>query len=166
MVIDAATLLHCPTAELTLSSPWAPSTGDLGVCQGLSITCINTNVDFICAAAEYMDAIVSSVDLKQVDNPDSSLPDLPILLSVESEGVPSIEGLPHLDEAYDLRITDMGIAIRANNAHGLFNGVISLLQLLPPCAPMNDDIKLECMEASLPSSQCLLIFTCMKHMFK
>ncbi|BDA48591.1 beta-hexosaminidase [Coccomyxa sp. Obi] len=96
--------------------------------------------------SEYMDAIVSSVDLKQVDNPDSSLPDLPILLSVESEGVPSIEGLPHVDEAYDLRITDMGIAIRANAAHGLFNGVISLLQLLPPCAPMNDDIKLECME--------------------
>lgn len=105
----------------------------------------------ICFRAEYLDAILSSVELKQVDNPDSSLPDLPILLSVESEGVPSLEGLPHVNEAYDLHITDMGIAIRASGAHGLFNGVISLLQLLPPCAPMNDDIKLECMEAC-PSS--------------
>ncbi len=94
---------------------------------------------------------MASVELKQVDNPDSSLPDLPILLSVESEGVPSLEGLPHVEEAYNLQITDMGIAIRASAAHGLFNGVISLLQLLPPCAPMNDDIRLECMEARLSS---------------
>lgn len=126
----------------------------------------NSNIDFICAAAEYMDAVVSSVDLKQVDNPDSSLPDLPILLSVESEGVPSIEGLPHVHEAYDMRITDMGIAIRANGAHGLFNGVISLLQLLPPCAPMNDDIKLECMEANPPPSPVASESVMYEHIFK
>lgn len=94
-----------------------------------------------------MDEILPSVDVKHVGHPDSGLPDLPVLLSVESEGVPTLEGLPHIHEAYDLRITDMGIAVRANAAHGLFNGVISLLQLLPPCAPMSSDIKLECMEA-------------------
>jgi hypothetical protein len=96
--------------------------------------------------AECMDELCLSVDLKAVGNPDSSLPDLPVLLSVEGEDVPSLEGLHLADEAYELRITDLGVSILANHPHGLFNGAISLVQLLPPCAPMSGDIQLDCLE--------------------
>lgn len=93
-----------------------------------------------------MDELCLSVELKAVGDPDSSLPDLPVLLSVEADGVASLEGLPLADEAYELRIIDLGVSIRASHAHGLFNGTISLMQLLPACAPMSGDIQLDCIE--------------------
>ena len=78
---------------------------------------------------------------------DDSLPELAVLLSLEPEGVPSLARLPHSEEGYELHILDSGVSVRATCAHGLFNGAISLLQLLPSCAPMTGEIKLECLQA-------------------
>ena len=89
-----------------------------------------------------------TVELEELDTLDSGYDSLPILLSCEGDGVASLEGLPHIDEAYEMHISEAGIAIRAQKSHGLFNGVISLMQLLPPYAQMSGDIKLDCMEVS------------------
>lgn len=99
-------------------------------------------------AAETLDELVMSVDLQQLDVLDESSQQLPILLSCEADGVASLEGFPHIDEAYEMHINEAGIAIRAEKPHGLFNGVISLMQLLPPYAQMSGDIKLDCVEVS------------------
>ena len=87
-----------------------------------------------------------SVELEELAASDASLQQLPILLCCEEDGVASLDGLPHIDEAYEMRIDEAGIAIRAQKPHGLFNGVISLMQLLPPYAEMSGDIRLDCME--------------------
>ena len=89
-----------------------------------------------------------TVELEELDNLDASYDGLPVMLSCDADGVASLEGLPHIDEAYEMRITGAGIAIRAQKPHGLFNGVMSLMQLLPPYAQMSGDIKLDCMEVS------------------
>ncbi len=96
--------------------------------------------------AETLDALVMSVELEELAASDASLQQLPILLCCEEDGVASLDGLPHIDEAYEMRIDEAGIAIRAQKPHGLFNGVISLMQLLPPYAEMSGDIRLDCME--------------------
>ena len=99
-----------------------------------------------------MDDLVLSVEVH--DAPDtgspqgSNLPELAVLLSLEPEGVPSLAGLPHSEEGYELQVLDSRITVRATCAHGLFNGAISLLQLLPSCAPMTGEIRLDCLEAS------------------
>lgn len=89
-----------------------------------------------------------TVELEELDTLDPSYDNLPIILSCDIDGVASLEGLPNIDEAYEMRISEAGIAIRARKPHGLFNGVISLMQLLPPYAQMSGDIKLDCMEVS------------------
>ena len=91
---------------------------------------------------------------------DSSLPELAVLLCLEPEGVPSLAGLPHCEEGYELQITDSGISVRATCAHGLFNGAVSLLQLLPSCAPMTGEIKLDCLEACSPKPPTWPTFAC------
>ena len=106
------------------------------------------SLDCHATLAEALDELVMSVELEEVDVLDNSLQHLPILLSCEADGVPSLEGFPHVEEAYEMHISEEGVAIRAQRPHGLFNGVISLMQLLPPYAQMSDDIKLDCMKAS------------------
>ena len=69
----------------------------------------------------------------------------PIWLCVQPE-LESLSKLPNSREAYRLSSTDSGILIQAQAAHGLFNGVQTLLQLLPPTE--GQDIQLENMQAS------------------
>ncbi len=89
-----------------------------------------------------------TVDLEELDTLDASYDGLPVMLSCDADGVASLEGLPHIEEAYEMRISGAGISIRAQKPHGLFNGVMSLMQLLPPYAQMSGDIRLDCMEVS------------------
>ena len=89
-----------------------------------------------------------TVDMEELDTLDASYDGLPVMLSCDAEGVASLEGLPHIEEAYEMRISGAGISIRAQKPHGLFNGVMSLMQLLPPYAQMSGDIRLDCMEVS------------------
>ena len=100
-----------------------------------------------------MDELVLSVEIEAQQgssSTDSSMPEVSVVLSVEPEGVPSLEGLPHADEAYELCISAAGVAVRATQPHGLFNGAMSLLQLLPPCAPLSGSIRLDCLEVRPP----------------
>lgn len=99
-----------------------------------------------CIFAETLDELVMVVELEELDTLEASYDGLPVMLSCDTDGVVSLEGLPHIDEAYEMRISGAGIAIRAQKPHGLFNGVMSLMQLLPPYAQMSEDIRLECME--------------------
>ncbi|KAK9837633.1 hypothetical protein WJX74_001756 [Apatococcus lobatus] len=62
-----------------------------------------------------------------------------------SHDLPNLVELPHNSEAYELRIQPEGISISALKPHGLFNGVQSLLQLLPATPPA-DEVLLECTE--------------------
>ena len=48
-----------------------------------------------------------------------------VALSISPVTVPSLP-----DEAYELRVTDDGVLIRANTAHGIFNGLQTLRQLI------------------------------------
>ncbi|KAK9815323.1 hypothetical protein WJX72_001752 [[Myrmecia] bisecta] len=68
-----------------------------------------------------------------------------IVLGLHPEGLASLEDLSNLDEAYDLTITPEGISIAAIHAHGVFNGVQSLLQLLP-ATPAGDSVTLDCLK--------------------
>ena len=89
-----------------------------------------------------------TVELEELDTLDASYDGLPVMLSCDTDGVASLDGLPNIGEAYEMRITGAGIAIRAQKPHGLFNGVMSLMQLLPPYVQMSGDIRLDCMEVS------------------
>lgn len=62
-----------------------------------------------------------------------------------SQDLPSLVELPHSSEAYELKILPEGISLSALRPHGLFNGVQSLLQLLPATPPA-DEVLLECTE--------------------
>ena len=55
-------------------------------------------------------------------------------------------------EVYELDISEAGVLITAQEAHGLFNGVQSLVQLLPP-TPMQENIRLSCLRVSSGLSQ-------------
>ena len=69
----------------------------------------------------------------------------PIWLSVE-DGLESLSRLPNPREAYRLSITKNQILIQAQAAHGLFNGVQTLLQLLPPIPA--EEIRLESLQVT------------------
>lgn len=70
-----------------------------------------------------------------------------VSLVCESQGVESLSALPNSQESYDLRINDDGIRIRSQAAHGVFHGVQSLLQLLPP-TPVDGGVCLDHQQAS------------------
>ena len=55
-------------------------------------------------------------------------------------------------EVYELEVSEAGVLITAQEAHGLFNGVQSLVQLLPP-TPMQENIRLSCLKVSSGVSQ-------------
>lgn len=59
-----------------------------------------------------------------------------VTLSVES-GFGTDLKLPNADEAYRLLTSDRAVHIKAATANGLFNGVQTLLQLLPPTEARN-----------------------------
>ena len=73
-----------------------------------------------------------------------------ILLAHEPGSVDALAGLPHADEGYELTVSESGVAVAALASHGLFNGVASLLQLLPATAPLDGHIVLDCLHVREP----------------
>ena len=71
-----------------------------------------------------------------------------VLLNRVTEPLDSLANLPVPSEAYELEVTEVAIIIRAMENHGLFNGVQTLIQLLPAAATL-DAISLQCVKASL-----------------
>lgn len=84
---------------------------------------------------------------------ETALPKGPrIMLAHEPGSVEALAGLPHADEGYELTVTEAGVAVSALAPHGLFNGVVSLLQLLPAAAPLDAHIALDCLHVRGPSA--------------
>ncbi len=79
------------------------------------------------------------------------------------QDLPNLLELPHSSEAYELKIQPEGISVSALQAHGLFNGVQSLCQLLPATPPA-DEVLLECTEVCslVVSIQLTLLKPCTK----
>lgn len=59
---------------------------------------------------------------------------------------PELAELKNNDEAYLLEVREDGIVIQGNRPHGVFNGVQSLIQLLPCQASQTSDILLDCLQ--------------------
>lgn len=55
-----------------------------------------------------------------------------ILLVCESEPISELAVLPNNKEAYELEVLEAHIRVRAHDPHGVFHGVQTLIQLLPP----------------------------------
>lgn len=68
----------------------------------------------------------------------------------EPGSVKALAGLRHASEGYELSAGEAGVAIRALQPHGLFNGVVSLLQLLPARVPLDSDIALDNLHVRSP----------------
>ena len=66
-------------------------------------------------------------------------------LSVQQD-LEFLERLPNPKEAYRLTVTDNQVLIEAQAAHGLFNGVQTFLQLLPPSPA--EEIRIESLQVS------------------
>ena len=69
-----------------------------------------------------------------------------ILLTRVTEPLQSLADMAVPSEAYELEIAEDGIVIRALENHGLFNGVQTLIQLLPATASF-DALSLQCVKA-------------------
>ena len=84
---------------------------------------------------------------------ETELPNGPrIMLAHEPGSVDALAGLPHADEGYELTVTEAGVGVSALAPHGLFNGVVSLLQLLPAAAPLDGHIVLDCLHVRGPGA--------------
>lgn len=59
---------------------------------------------------------------------------------------PQLASLTNNDEAYELVVAEDGVRIQGNRPHGIFNGVQSLIQLLPCQPPQAADIVLDCLQ--------------------
>eukprot|EP00884_Botryococcus_braunii_P002082 jgi/Botrbrau1/11875/Bobra.126_2s0010.1 len=59
---------------------------------------------------------------------------------------PQLADLPNNDEAYELLVAEDGVRIQGSRPHGVFNGVQSLIQLLPSQPPQDPEILLECLQ--------------------
>jgi hexosaminidase len=60
---------------------------------------------------------------------------------------PELAHLANSQEAYNLRVAEHSIYLQAKEPHGLFNGVQSLIQLLPPKPVEDTDVLLDCLQA-------------------
>ena len=69
-----------------------------------------------------------------------------ILLTRVTEPLESLADMAVPSEAYELEIAEDGIVIRALEDHGLFNGVQTLIQLLPATASL-EALSLQCVKA-------------------
>lgn len=85
----------------------------------------------------------SGVDIAE---PSSSAGAGDILLTRVTEPLESLADLAVPSEAYELEVAEDGIFIRALENHGLFNGVQTLIQLLPATATL-DALSLQCVKA-------------------
>ena len=75
-----------------------------------------------------------------------------ISLVCESEKISTLAPLPNDQEAYELNVSESSILIRAHAAHGVFHGVQTLIQLLPP-NHSDGGISLDCVQVSCSSCQ-------------
>lgn len=92
---------------------------------------------------EYRYEHQASVDIAE---PSSSAGDGDILLTRVTEPLASLADLAVPSEAYELEVAEDCIVIRALENHGLFNGVQTLIQLLPATATL-DALSLQCVKA-------------------
>jgi len=81
-----------------------------------------------------------------VAEPSGSTCEGDVVLTRVSEPIDSLANLAVPSEAYELEVTEFAINIRAMENHGLFNGVQTLIQLLPAAATL-DAISLQCVKA-------------------
>ena len=114
--------------------------------------------------ADFLEALGLHVELRTADDiaggsasTETALPNGPrIMLAHEPGSVDALAGLPHADEGYELIVTEAGVAVSALAPHGLFNGVVSLLQLLPAAAPLDAPldahIVLDCLHVRGPGA--------------
>ena len=108
--------------------------------------------------AGFLEALGLRVDLQTSGDAaggsassETALPNGPrIMLAHEPGSVDALAGLPHTDEGYELSVTEAGVTVSALAPHGLFNGVVSLLQLLPATAPLDAHIALDCLHVRAP----------------
>ena len=80
-----------------------------------------------------------------IASPSGSGGDGDIQLTRVVEPLDSLANLAVPSEAYELEISDVAIVIRAMENHGLFNGIQTLIQLLPAAATL-DAITLQCVK--------------------
>lgn len=66
-----------------------------------------------------------------------------IHLARETEAVASLASAPNQEEGYELNIREAQVVIRGNEPHGVFNGVQTLLQMLP-AFPAEGGVSLDC----------------------
>ena len=110
--------------------------------------------------AGFLEALGLHVDLQTPGDAavggassETALPNGPrIMLAHEPGSVDALAGLPHADEGYELTVTEAGVGVSALAPHGLFNGVVSLLQLLPAAAPLDGHIVLDCLHVRGPGA--------------
>lgn len=113
--------------------------------------------------ADYLEdkyELQASIDIAE---PSSSAGDGDILLLRVTEPLESLADMAVPSEAYELEIAEDGIVIRALENHGLFNGVQTLIQLLPATATL-DALSLQCVKArSMFVLLCLLSLRSLWH---
>lgn len=113
--------------------------------------------------ADYLEdryELQAGIDIAE---PASSVRDGDILLARVTEPSESLADMAVPSEAYELEIAEDGIVIRALENHGLFNGVQTLIQLLP-ATPTLDALSLQCMKAR-PKHAFLLSSACSAYLW-
>lgn len=120
--------------------------GEHTLVDQVNITCEGKGSD---AVGRYLaDLLEERYELQadvDVASPSGAGHDGDIQLTRVVEPLDSLANLSVPSEAYELEITDDAIAIRAMENHGLFNGVQTLIQLLPAAATI-DAITLQCVK--------------------
>ncbi len=90
--------------------------------------------------------------LQETNNEGPSTSGCTILLHRTGKSVGARSPSAVASEVYELEISEAGVLLTAQEAHGLFNGVQSLIQLLPP-TPVQENIRLSCLRVSTGLSQ-------------
>lgn len=119
--------------------------GELTLGEQVYIACSGKGADGVGRyLAEHLEERYElETDVDSVESPSCSY-DGGILLS-RVAGPHKLSELSVPGEAYELEVTPDGIVIRALECHGLFNGVQTLIQLLPATSSL-DAISVQCME--------------------
>lgn len=121
--------------------------GQLTLVDQVRIACDGKGTD---AIGQYLaDHFEDRYELQagiDIAEPSSAAGDGDILLTRVTEPLESLADTAVPSEAYELEIAENGIVIRALENHGLFNGVQTLIQLLPATALL-DALSLQCVKA-------------------
>ena len=95
--------------------------------------------------ADYLEdrfELQASVDIAE---PSDAAGEGDIVLCRVTDPIDSLADTPVPGEAYELEVAEDGIVIRALETHGLFNGVQTLIQLLPATATL-EALSLQCVK--------------------